>query len=181
MNGVSVGTRRWLRAFAAASATALVAACLKADAKTPAPRMAVPDPPSRLAIPVPVEAPEPIPTPTPTPAATDKPVTPTTSKPVTSKPPPTSNTSQETNPPPGAVLLPGAAAEVESRAKERLDRAEKDLRRVNRASLGNDAREQYDSADRFIRMAKDAITSRNFLFALSCADKAATLAALLAK
>ena len=79
------------------------------------------------------------------------------------------------------MLLPGGGAEVEQRARERLDRAEKDLRRVNKLALSADAREQYDSADRFIRMAREAMTAKNFPFALSCAEKAATLAALLIK
>ena len=72
-------------------------------------------------------------------------------------------------------------AELETRARERLDRAEKDLARVTRSALGADARDQYDSAVRFIRMAKDAIAAKNFVYAASCADKAATLAALLVK
>jgi hypothetical protein len=186
MGGVRTRTDRWLRALAVASATALTAACLKADAKTPGPPLAVPDPPSRLAIPVPVEPPDP---PAATPvsnASADKPVTTSSAPPpkpvTTTKPVTAGSTTQDSGPPaPGQVLLPGGGAEVEARAKERLDRAEKDLRRVNRASLSADAREQYDSADRFIRMARDAVTSRNFVFALSCADKAATLAALLLK
>ena len=180
MGGVRLRTNRWLRALAAATATALTTACLKADAKTPAPPLTVPDPPSRLAIPVPVEAPAT--PPTTSGASTEKPATATTAPPPKPTVTPTKPTSQDTAPPtPGQVLLPGGGVEVEARAKERLDRAEKDLRRVNRASLSNDAREQYDSADRFIRMARDAVTSRNFPFALSCADKAATLAALLLK
>ena len=185
MGGMSRNSGRWLRVLAIASAMALSAACLKGEAKTPAPRMAVPEPPPRLAIPVAVEPADPVatPAPSPTPAtSTDKPATPPVTKPpVTTKPTSTTGDPATTGvPPPVPVLLPGGT-EVEARAKERLDRAEKDLRRVNRASLGYDAREQYDSADRFIRMAKDAVTSRNFVFALTCADKAATLAALLLK
>lgn len=181
MDGMPLITGRWLRVLAIASAMAMSAACLKGEAKTPGPRMSVPEPPPRLAIPVQVETPDhtATPTPTPTPAVSTEKPPPVTAKPPTTSKPPTTGTS-DTAPPPSPVLLPGGA-EVEARAKERLDRAEKDLRRVNRATLGNDAREQYDSADRFIRMAKDAVTSRNFVFALTCADKAATLAALLLK
>ncbi len=72
-------------------------------------------------------------------------------------------------------------AELEARARERLDRAEKDLALVSRGALGPDARDQYDSAARFIRMAKEAITAKNFVYAAYCADKAATLASLLVK
>lgn len=186
MAAVRLRTERWLRALVVASATALTAACLKADAKTPASRLAVPDPPSRLAIPVPVEAAEPpLVPPTTSSASTEKPATASVPPPKptpTSKPTTTGGAGSDSPPPAtGQVLFPVGGADVEARARERLDRAEKDLRRVNRASLSNDAREQWDSADRFIRMAKDAVTSRNFPFALSCADKAATLAALLLK
>ncbi|HVQ41848.1 MAG TPA: hypothetical protein VMS54_06570 [Vicinamibacterales bacterium] len=44
-----------------------------------------------------------------------------------------------------------------------------------------DAREQYDSAKRFVRMAEDKLREKNFVYAEYCADKAATLASLLVK
>ena len=54
-------------------------------------------------------------------------------------------------------------AELEGKAKDRLESARKDLARVSRSSLGKDARDQYDSAERFIRMAQDAIAAKNFV------------------
>ena len=74
-----------------------------------------------------------------------------------------------------------AGADVEKNARERLNRAEADLKLVQPRSLPADAREQYDSAERFVRMAHDAIRVKNFVYALYCADKAATLASLLVK
>lgn len=71
--------------------------------------------------------------------------------------------------------------ELEARTKERLERANKDLLRVSVGSLGKDAQEQYQSAKRFVRMAQDALIAKNFVAAFYCADKAATLASLLAK
>ena len=79
------------------------------------------------------------------------------------------------------MLQAGSAAELEARARERIASAERDLGRVSRGSLPSAARDQYDSANRFIRMAKDALTARNVVYAAYCADKAATLASLLGK
>jgi hypothetical protein len=72
-------------------------------------------------------------------------------------------------------------AALEARATADLGRAERDLARVSRQTLKPDARDQYDSAARFIRMAKDALSTRNVVYAAYCADKAATLATLLVK
>ena len=162
------------------------AGCTRVQAKTPGPiALATPDPPSRLVIPISVDPP-PAPAPekpTGAPAATGRgagaarPTPPTT-------PPPAGQPTPPTTPPDAGspVLQSGASlAELESRAKDRLDRAQRDLAKVTRASLGRDARDQYDSAARFIRMAQDAMTVKNFVYAFQCADKAATLAGLLIK
>jgi len=79
------------------------------------------------------------------------------------------------------VLQTGSPDELAMRAKDRLSNADRDLARVPVASLGADAREQYESAKKFVRMAKDALTAKNYVYAAYCADKAATLAALLNK
>lgn len=164
----------------AVAGLASVAGCGKAQAKTPgpvpAPALSAPEPPPRLTIPVSVEPP-------PAPPAVEKPpppVTPTRPRPTptpTPTPPPTPPPTSETPP----VLQAGSAAELEARARERIASAERDLGRVSRGSLPSAARDQYDSADRFIRMAKDALTARNVVYAVYCADKAATLASLLGK
>ena len=157
-------------------------ACTKLRARTPEPpppSLTTPDPPSRLVIPIPVEPPEPPPA-----STTDKPAPVTTGRPTGNRvtPPATPPTAPpvETTPPP-VLQTGGSSAELEARTRERLDRAQKDLGRVSRDGLGNNARDQYDSALRFIRMAKDAMTARNFPYAHYCADKAATLASQLVK
>jgi hypothetical protein len=85
--------------------------------------------------------------------------------------------------PPDPVTSPviQAGPKVEQQARARLKQALDDLKKVQRTSLPTDAREQYDSAERFARMAEAAILARNFVYASYCADKAATLAALLVK
>ena len=72
-------------------------------------------------------------------------------------------------------------SEFESRARTLLADAKRNLQKVNPKTLGREARQQYDSAQQFVRLADQAITQRNFVFAESCANKAATLAALLVK
>jgi hypothetical protein len=150
----------------------------QAKAKTPGPTPALtmPEPPWRLVIPVGVEPPAPTPAdkPSPTPSPRPSGVRPT--------PTPAATPSPTPEPTPTPVLQTTASlAELEARAKERIGRAEKDLARVSRSALGADARDQYDSAARFIRMASDAIAAKNFVYAAYCADKAATLAGLLVK
>ncbi len=60
-----------------------------------------------------------------------------------------------------------------------LARTARDLGQVNPASLGADARSQYETARRFVQQAEDALKDRNVVFARTLADKAATLAAVL--
>jgi hypothetical protein len=152
------------------------AGCRKVEAKVPAAPVAMaletPEPPSRLVIPVSAEPP-----PAPDKPAPTSPTRPPTRPPVTGGPP---NPPPDPTPPP--VLKTGSSlAELEARATERLDRAQRDIARVSPGSLTPNARDQYDSAMRFIRMAKDAILTKNFVYAAYCADKAATLAGLLVK
>jgi hypothetical protein len=52
---------------------------------------------------------------------------------------------------------------------------------VRRDALGREAQSQYDNAMRFIRTTQQALAAKNFVYAAYCADKAATLAALLVK
>jgi len=160
------------------------AACGHAQAKTPGPTpaLAVPDPPSRLVIPVALEIPAP------TPAPSDKPVPTTSPRPSAARPTPTPVATPTPTPSPTPVETPppvlqttATPGEFEARAQDWLARARKDLARVSPGKLSRDARDQYDSAERFIRMAQDAIAAKNFVYAAYCADKAATLAGLLVK
>jgi len=179
---------RSLRIGIALLSCALAAsACTKVQARTPAPLptpaepppLATPEPPSRLKVPVPVDPPPP------GGSVTDKPAAAGANRAKPATPPPASSTAPPVTPPatPPETVTPviQAGADVEKSARERLDRAVSDLKRVQKSSLPADAREQFDSAERFVRMARDAMTLKNFVYAAYCADKAATLASLLVK
>jgi hypothetical protein len=75
------------------------------------------------------------------------------------------------------VVQTSDQAQNETRAREHLQAAERNLQKVQSKPLGRAAQDQYDSAQKFVRMAKEALTARNFVFAVYCAEKAATLAA----
>ncbi len=162
-------------------------ACTKVRAQAPAPPPAlnVPDGPPRINLPVdPVPAP---PAEPPAASTVDKPVTtppaasttrPRPTPPSTTTPPPPGQPPAN-DPPPAPVRL--GQIDAEKRATDRLATAEREILRVKREALPRDAQEQHDSATRFIRMAKNAMTAKNYVFAYYCADKAATLAALLVK
>lgn len=158
------------------------AACQQVKASTPGPEpiaLTVPEPPARLLFPVSAEPPPLPPAPVP-----DKPeVAAPTGKPKPPPPPvsnpPATNPANETVPP--AVVKMSAQAELESRARERLGSALNNLSKIDRKSLGAAARDQFDGAQRFIKMTQDALSVRNFPYAAYCADKAATLAGLLVK
>jgi hypothetical protein len=157
-------------------------ACSKVQARTPAavpvdpPALVIPEPPSRLKVPVSVDPPAPAG------STTEKPASPANrGKPA---PPPsgTSTPPAATPPePPASAPVIQAGPDVELKARERLRQAQNDLKRVQPSSLSPDARDQYESATRFARLAEDFLGKKNFLYAVYCADKAATLAALLVK
>jgi hypothetical protein len=69
---------------------------------------------------------------------------------------------------------------VERGIRASIARANADLNRVDYRALNSDARNQYDTAKRFIRQAEDAMHAKNLVFAKSVADKSAALAAQLA-
>jgi len=74
--------------------------------------------------------------------------------------------------------LPTDAAE-EKRVMDLINRAERDLNRVNYRSLSAEGKAQYDQSKRFAAQAETAVKDRNLPFAQTLADKAATLAASL--
>ena len=76
---------------------------------------------------------------------------------------------------------PGSEAQTVTAIRDLINRANRDLSRVNSASLNNDGRAQYDTARRFIQQAQDALTARNIVFAGKLADKAATMASVLVR
>jgi type IV secretory pathway VirB10-like protein len=170
------------------------AGCAKAQASAPAgPPLEVPEPPPRVLAPVeePVTASAPSPeTPPPAPAAA-APRTPPRpparraepERPET--PPPTTAAAPATPPaqePPRELrpASPSGDAVAERDARDKLARAARDLGRVDYGRLNADARAQYEQSKRFSEQAQQALKDRNFVFASTLADKAATLAAGLA-
>jgi hypothetical protein len=73
-----------------------------------------------------------------------------------------------------------ADAELERGIRATLGRANIDLRRIDTRRLSTEARDQYETASRYIGQAQDAIRAKNLVFARTLADKAAVLAAQLA-
>jgi hypothetical protein len=71
--------------------------------------------------------------------------------------------------------------EAEQRVRSTIEKASRDLSRIDYKSLNPEARAQYEVAKRFVQQAGDALAAKNFVFAGQLADKAATLAGLLMK
>ena len=170
------------------------AGCAKAQASAPAgPPLDVPAPPERVLAPVeePVTASAPEPeTPPPAPVATtprtpprpparpaqpERPETPPASASTPPAAPPATEPPRELRP-----NTPSGDAAAERDARDKLARAARDLSRVDYGKLNADARSQYDQSKRFTEQAQQALKDRNFVFASTLADKAATLAAGLA-
>ena len=66
--------------------------------------------------------------------------------------------------------------DAERGVRELLTRATRDLNRVDYGKLSADGRTQYEQSKRFSQQAEQALRDRNFVFASTLADKAATLA-----
>jgi len=69
-----------------------------------------------------------------------------------------------------------SAVDAERGVRELLTRASRDLNRVDYGKLSADGRSQYEQSKRFSLQAEQALKDRNFVFASTLADKAATLA-----
>ncbi len=162
-----------------------LAACgTKARAATvpDGPPLAVPPPPAREIAPLqvadapPPEPPPPAeeapPAPKPAPAVTSKPANPPRETPA---PPP--QPAVQTPPTEAPAVRATTSANDEKRAKELLGRATDLLNnKVDYKRLSKDGQTQYEDAKRFAEQAQQAIKERNFAYALTLADKAATLA-----
>ena len=72
-------------------------------------------------------------------------------------------------------------AQIEQRTNQVLAAAQKDLDRLQVATLGANSRAQYEQARGFIKNAQDALKIKNYMYAEQLANKAAAIAALLAK
>jgi hypothetical protein len=169
--------------------TASLGACAaKAQVRTEVeiPLLDPPPPPPRV-VAVYEPEPEPLPvTPAVEPAAPvrppARPTRPEKPEPATASPEPVESAAR---PIPGPSLTltptPGSESQTVTAIRDLLNRAKRDLSRVNAASLNNDGRAQYDTASRFIQQADDALRARNIVFAGKLADKAATMAAVLVR
>ena len=173
-------------------AGASVSACVHTSARTVSdtPPLAVPLPPPRIVETIEASPLEPVPL---IEEPARQPVLPPTrqapSRAESTKPDPKSEPASEppkvveepVKPPPILQTTPAAAeAEVERRIVSVITRAKVALARVDSRALNVDARDQFDTATRFIRQAEAELrTTRNLVFAESLADKAAGLAAQL--
>jgi len=148
-----------------------------------APALDAPEPPQRVVVPAPEQPTLPPPTEEPPASAVPPasgvkpPVRNPTPRPVASPPPPEPPVAPPSAP---AILLTSANSPAfEKSVRDQLERARADLGQVSRASLGTDAKAQFDAAQGFIRQADEALKVKNLIYAGQLADKAATMAALL--
>ena len=172
--------------FLAASA----AACTRVQARTPAssPGLNTPQAPAPIVTPVVFEPPAPEPEPVPAssaanPARDPAPPPARPPRPAPATPPPaTQPPAEPTTPPPTPTLqtTPDANA-TEIRTNATLTTAEQNLNRLVRDRLGSEARAQYDNAVGLIRMSKNYLKLKNYMYAEQLADKAAAVALLLIK
>ena len=175
----------------------LVSGCLHASAKTvvDTPPLEMPVPPPRVietaevTPPAPLALPEepprqPVSPPDP-PAPPVRP--PRAEAPARSEPPkvepPAEPPVAEAVPRPAPTLQNTPAveeAEVVRGIRLIIERAATDLKRVNSRALNRDGLTQYNTANRFIAQAEDALTKRNLVLARTLADKALVVAVQLA-
>jgi hypothetical protein len=168
-------------------AASLGACAAKAQAVTVEPEMPALDPPPPPPRVVAVyDGEEEEPAPSPVPPATEKPATP--ARPVTRPAPPQNRVDPpraEVEKPAVPTLMlapkPGSEVQTEAAIRDLLNRVSKDLSRVNVGSLGSDGKTQFETAQRFLQQAEEALKGKNLVFASKLADKAATLASVFSR
>ena len=165
------------------------AACAKARASTEIvmPELLPPPPPPRIVEQFPVE---PVPTiePSPFESALTTPPARVLPRPITKPEPPKPEETpvvpeRPAVPAPALTLKPGPSVQAQTEASIRalLDRAQRDLQRVNYAALNADGRAQFETARGFMQQAHEALKIANLAFAGKLADKASTMAAILVR
>jgi hypothetical protein len=188
-----------LTACAVASLAMAAAGCSRLSARSvpdPPPPLDVPAPPPRVVETADADPPNPgtlVDAPasgapssrrTPTRAETPKPET----KKPESTPPPVPVTEVPPVPPsepakPATTLQttpPEKEPALEKEIRAKLERANRDLSRVDYGRLGPEARDQYDQAKSFATRTEEAIRDKNLVYARELADRAAGIAAQLA-
>jgi hypothetical protein len=164
-------------------------ACVRARANTEIvmPELLPPPPPPRIVESFPVE---PVPTIEPSPVESALSPLPTRTPPrVVTKPEPAKPEEQPASPEPppqtapALTIKPGPSVQAQTEASIRalLDRAQRDLQRVNYAALDADGRAQFEIARGFMQQAHEALKVNNLAFAGKLADKAQTMAAILVR
>jgi hypothetical protein len=175
-----------------AIAAVLASGCARARAETApdGPPLSVPEPPARVLGPVeePLPATASVPD-MPAPSPVRPPARPPARRVDAAEPPrqdPPAAVPAAAAPPPEPApaetrelrAAPSAnTAAAERNVRDLLARASRDINRVDYARLSTAGREQYDQSKRFSQQAEQALRDRNFTFAATLADKAATLAA----
>lgn len=177
--------RRALLCVIVLLSASLGACAAKAQAVSVEPEMPVldpPPPPPRVIATYADEAEEP--EPAPVAPTTEKPATPARpaarpARPENRVDPPRVEVGKPPVPPPLVLTpKPGSEAQTEAAIRDLLTRAARDLSRVNLAALSADGKAQFDTAQRFLQQAEDALKGHNLVFAGKLADKAATLASV---
>lgn len=169
-----------------------VTGCARAQAKVvtaPPPPLDVPAPPPRMVEPVLADLPSSAEGPDPPAVATEaRPTPPTQPRPSRPEPPradpPTGEVATVAEPQKPAATLQTVPADKEGQIQRsirvHLDSAIANLNRVDYRVLSADGRANFNQTRRFITQAEEALRAKNFVFAATVADKAATLAAQLA-
>jgi hypothetical protein len=83
-------------------------------------------------------------------------------------------------PPREVRVVPSASPAEEKKVRDVTERATRDLNRVDYQKLSVAGKAQYDQSKRFAVESEQAIKERNYVYAMTLADKAAMLAAELA-
>ncbi len=165
----------------------LVACGTKARAEVipEGPPLAVPTAPAhQIAAEQVAEAPEPEPPPAPEPAVPPKPtVTAPPPRPRAEAPPsqPAATPQPETATVRVAPAPTSTSAADERKVRDLMGKASADLARVDYKRLSKEGQAQYDQSKRFSEDAQAAIKERRFEYALTLAEKAADIAAELAR
>jgi type IV secretory pathway VirB10-like protein len=181
--------RSWIVVFCVVHLAVGAGACAKAQAKNSpeGPPLQVPDPPPHVIVPAeePLASapavPEAPPTTAPAPPGPARPAArrTTETEPREPVPPPPPPPAQPPPEPPRALRSAPSAqdAAAERAVRDTMARAARDLNRVDYGKLSVEGRAQYEQSKRFSQQAEEALKDRNFVFASTLADKAATLAA----
>jgi hypothetical protein len=143
----------------------------------PPPRVA-PDPVAAIAEAPPPQLPETTPPVTPA-AAPPPPRVPAASRPDPSATAPVAQTPEPARPNPPPELRPAGPAGrglAAPQVRDRIARTKQKLDAIDRRRLSAGKRADYDSAQRFLRQANDAVAGNNLLMAESSVEKAETLA-----